>query len=252
MLELNADLPPGALCAAHPGAVGSALEGALWWHGATDAMELDPASGAVECWHETSGGTAAIPTEPNIGNGQVGEVDMLKGVQCRAGVHCGLVAEDAAPEAATATLAIRFYAPPGEDARTLLTLNAPGAGNYLFLSETAGTLTAKDDNDLVSIGVPCPPVDATRMAVVSLFGDQLALSLGDARADGKAGKGVLQGPASLFIGCRNHRPRLLKTLGGALILDVWLFPGRALLHSDTQEDRAALTALKRHHLWAEG
>ncbi|MEX3014497.1 hypothetical protein [Gymnodinialimonas hymeniacidonis] len=245
MLELPDALPPGALCAATPAATGKALRSAFWWHGSTDAMEVDPKSGAATLWRSQGAGPPAEPTEPNEGNGQIGEVDDLIGLQCKAQTHCGMVAEAVTPDAATATLAVRFYTPPGEDARTLLTLNT--GDNYIFLSETAGTLTAKDDQDLISIDLPCPPQDAPRMAIVSLFGDQLALSLGPNRADGKAGTGILKGEASLFIGCRNQRPRLLKTLGSALILDVWFFPNRALLHEQAAPE---LKALKRHHLWA--
>ncbi|GAB5448377.1 hypothetical protein [Gymnodinialimonas sp.] len=250
MLELPANLPPGALCAAHPGAVSAALKGAHWWHGSEPQMEQDPATGAVSLWRAYDGGPPAEPTEPNKGNGQIGEVDTLTGLQCRAGTHCGVVAEDAAPDATTATIAVRFYTPPGEDARTLFALNAQRVGNYVFLSETAGVLTAKDDQGRASVDLPCPDQDAPRLAVVSLFGDQLALALGPNRIDTQAKEGILQGTASLFIGCRNQRPRLLKTLGSALILDVWLFPGRALLHSDAPADTRALKALKRHHLWA--
>lgn len=250
MLELDANLPQGALCGAHPGALASALKDAHWWHGSAAQMEQNPGTGAVSLWRAYDGGPPAEPTVPNTGNGQIGEVDDLFGLQCRAGIHCGLVAEDAAPEATTATVAVRFYIPPGEDARTLFALNATRAGNYVFLSETAGVLTAKDDNGLAEVTLPCPDRDAPRMAVVSLHGDRLALSLGSNRVDAQAKAGLLSGPASLFIGCRNQRPRLLKTLGSALILDVWLFPGRALLHSDAAADKIALSALKRHHLWA--
>lgn len=250
MLDLDTNLPPGALCDAHPDAVKAAVSGAQWWHGAEAQMEQDPATGAVSLWRAYDGGPPCEPTEPNTGNGQIGEVDNLFGLQCRAGIHCGVVAEDAAPDATTATIAVRFYTPPGEDARTLFALNAERAGNYLFLSETAGVLTAKDDSDRASVELPCPPRDAPRMAIVSLQGDRLALSLGPNRVDIQAKVGVLSGPASLFIGCRNHRPRLLKTIGSALILDVWLFPNRALLHSDTPADAKALAALRRHHLWA--
>lgn len=250
MLEIDASLPPGALCAAGPGAVKTPLKGAHWWHGAEAQMEQDPATGAVSMWRTYDGGPPAEPTEPNTGNGQIGEVDDLFGLQCRAGTHCGMVSEDATPDAATATIALRFYTPPGEDARTLWALNAARADNYVFLSETAGVLTAKDDSDRASVELPCPPRDAPRMAIVSVQGDRLALALGPNRVDLQAKEGILSGPASLYIGCRNQRPRLLKTLGSALILDVWLFPGRALLHSDTPADKNALAALKRHHLWA--
>lgn len=250
MLDLDASLPPGALCAADPGAVKTSLKGVHWWHGSEQQMEQDLATGAVSLWRTYESGPPAEPTEPNTGNGQMGEVDDLIGLQCRAGIHCGVVAEDAAADAATASIVVRFYTPPGEDARTLWALNAAREGNYLFLSETAGVLTAKDDSDRAAVELPCPSRDAPRMAIVSLHGDRLALSLGPNRLDFQAKEGILSGPASLFIGCRNQRPRLLKTLGSALILDVLLFPGRALLHSNAPADTRALSALKRHHLWA--
>lgn len=250
MLELDHNLPPGALCSAEPGAVKSALKGSHWWHGTTAQMEQNPDTGAVSLWRTFDGGPPAEPTDPNEDNGQIGEVDTLVGLQCRPGIHCGMVAKDAAPDATTASLAVRFYTPPGTDARTLFALNASRAGNYLFLSETGGVLTAKDDQGRAEIDLPCPDKDAPRLAIVSLFGDQLALAMGPNRVDAKASEGILQGAASLFIGCRNQRPKLLKTLGGALILDLWLFPGRALLHSSAPNDTRALAALKRHHLWA--
>ncbi len=251
MFDLDARLPPGALCAADPEALSGELQGALWWHGSAASMEVDGRTGAVTLWHPVADGPGAVPTDANTDNGQFGEIDTMTGLHCRPGVHCGLVAEGATQDAAIATLAIRFYAPPGEDARTLVTLNPASGDNYLFVSESAGLLTAKDDSGLIAVDAPCPAHDAPRLVVVSLAGDRLAVAVGPARADARASKGVLHGPASLFIGCRNQRPRLLKTLGGALILDVWLFPGRSLLHSDAEADRAALAALKRHHLWAE-
>ncbi len=248
MLELDAHLPAGALCEATPGAV--ATDSAHWWHGSASAMELDPKTQAVALWHGNGTSPACAPTRGNTGNGQIGEIGDLIGLQGRRGVHCGMVAPDITPNAATATMAVRFYTPPDEDARTLITLNTEADDNYLFLSEQGGVLTAKDDADGPEAALPCPSRDAPRMAIVSLHGDRLALSLGDARVDAQARSVILQGVGSLFIGCRNNRPRLLKTLGSALILDVWLFPGQALLHSDASEDRAALVALKRHHLWA--
>ncbi|MEJ6389489.1 hypothetical protein [Gymnodinialimonas ulvae] len=243
MLELPDALPQGALCAASPAAAGPALQSALWWHGCPDAMQLDSTTGAVTRWNAQGSSPAAIPTEPNKNNGLITEIDTLFGLQCRAQTHCGLVAEAITENAATATLAIRFYTTPGDDARTLLTLNT--GDNYLFLSGADGLLTAKDDQGRVSTDLPLPAQDAPHLAIVSLNGDHLALSLGDAHATATAAIGILSGPADLFIGCRNQRPRLLKTLGAALILDVWLFPGRTLSHTDP-----ATKALQRHHLWA--
>lgn len=246
MLELPEALPPGALCAATPAAAGPALDGALWWHGCPDAMRTDAATGAVTRWIAQGRSTDAIPTEPNQSNGQIGQIDSLYGLQCRAQTHCGLVAGTVTENAATATLAVRFYTPPDTDARTLLTLNA--GDNYLFLSGAEDRLIAKDDQGRIAIDLPFPTGDAPHLAIVSLRGDRLALSLGDARTEGRAATGILSGTADLFIGCRNQRPRLLKTLGSALILDVWMVPRRALLHDAAPTP--ALTALHRHHLWA--
>lgn len=250
MLTLDTALPPGALCDAHPDAVAPALQNAHWWHGAPAYMEQDPTTGALSLWRAHTHSPPAEPTEPNNGNGQIGEVDTLYGLQCRAGVHCGVVAKDAAANAQTATVAIRFYTLPGTEARTLFTLNAAQADNYLFLSHADGTLTLKDDQNRAETHLPCPDHDAPHLAIASLHGDRLALSLNANHAHTHARDTILTGPASLFIGCRNHRPRLLKTLGSALILDVFLFPGRALLHSDASADKAALQALRRHHFWA--
>jgi hypothetical protein len=46
MLELDTSLPPGAPCAAAPGAIPAAFDGALWWHGTPAQMEQDAATGA--------------------------------------------------------------------------------------------------------------------------------------------------------------------------------------------------------------
>lgn len=228
MLELDAALPAGALCEATPDVV--AVDG-FWWHGSEAALEVDPATQAVARWIGHCDAPACAPTRGNTGQGQIGEIGGLIGLQGRRGVHCGMVAAQVAPKTSTATMAIRYYLPPGEDARTLITLNAEDDGNYLFVSEQDGVLTAKDDEGRAEVSLPCPADDAPRLAIVSLHGDRLAMTLGDARADAQSRDAVLSGQGSLYIGCRNNRPRLLKTLGSALILDVWLFPGRALLHS---------------------
>lgn len=256
MLDLPHSLPAGALCAAHPEAVDAAMAGASWWHGAPDEFATDPKTGAVTLWRNHLGGPPALPTPPNDGNGLMGEAGGLTGLQCRTGLHCGLAADRAATTAQVVTVAMRFYAPPGEDARTLWTLNTagldndPAQDNYLFATATDATLTVKDDMDLVDATLPCPPVDHARLMILSLSSDRMTLWLDGETLDTQARAPVLSGAATLFLGCRNHRPRLLKTLGAALLLDVWLWPGRALLHSDLPEDRAALAALHRHHLWA--
>lgn len=257
MLELPDRLPPGALCDAAGEVLARdlAATGALWW---TGPGLIADATGAVTGWSARLGDRVARPTEPNTGNGLIGEAGDMTGLQCRDGIHCGLVAEGVADDAGTVTLAARYLPPCGEEARTVLTFNTGGAArkaegeNYLFVSEAEGAIRVKDDLGRVEATLPAPAGDAPRLVVASLAGARLAVEvLGGDRAEARARAPVLSGPASLFFGCRNQRPRLLKTLGGALIADVWLWPGRALLMPSDAADRAALAALRRFHLWSE-
>jgi len=236
MLELPDALPPGALCAAHPDA--TPMPGATWWHGRPEAWDVDPDTGALALWHAHKNGPPLEPTGPNTDNGQLGEVGDLVGLQLREGTHCGMVAEDALANTAAFTIALRYYVASGTQARTLLTVTTPD--NYLFLSDSAGTLTAKDDNNCVAVTLPSPATETPRLAIVSLIGQRLSLRLGNARAEAMATAPVLRGSGDLFVGCRNNRPRLLKTLGSALILDVWAFP----------TPLTDPTPLLRHHLWS--
>lgn len=235
MLELSDALPPGALCAAHPDA--TPMPGALWWHAHPTAWDIDPGTGALGLWRAHQNGPPLEPTNPNTDNGLPGEIGDLIGLQLRDGVHCGMVAEDCV-DTRRFTIALRYYVPPGVPARTLLTVFTPD--NYLFLSDSAGTITAKDDANRVSATLPAPETDAPRLAIVTLDGPRLSLSLGDDTTHATASDTVLSGTGNLFVGCRNNRPRLLKTLGSALILDVWLF---AVPLRDA-------TPLHRHHLWS--
>ncbi|MEQ8365804.1 MAG: hypothetical protein RIB61_03770 [Roseicyclus sp.] len=257
MIELTEALPPGALCDAPDAALADDLAGCgvCWWAGS--GLQADGRTGAVTAWAPHMGPRTALPTDPNEGNGLIGEAGDLTGLQLRDGRHCGMVVDEIAPEAAQITFALRYLPPHEGDARTVLTLNTGGAArktpneNYLFVSEAGGMLTVKDDKDLVELTLPVPAGDAApRLVMGGLAGDRLSVSVfGGPTARTQARAQVLTGSASLFIGCRNQRPGLLKTLGGALICDVWVWPGRCVPGSDAAEDRATLRAMERFHLW---
>lgn len=257
MIALSENLPPGVLCDGGADILSEALvgSGALWWDGARIVTDR---AGAVTDWTDRIRGVRARPTAPNTGNGLSGAAGDLAGLQCREGLHCGMVAEDVAPDAATASFAARYLPGWGEEAKTILTFNTGGGTrksaveNYLYLSEAEGRVTVKDDKGLVEITLPAPEPEATRLVLVSLMRDRLAVAvLGGPEAEERARAQVLSGAGNLFFGCRNQRPGLTKTLGAALIADVWFWPGRALLQAEAAEERAALVALRRFHLWAE-
>jgi len=257
MITLDAYLPQGALCEADAAlAAALAHDGALWWPGSglvTDGL------GNVTGWQAQGTAPLALPTDPNTGNGRIGEAGDLIGLQCRAGLHCGMVAQDVTTDAGHLTLAARYLPPWGAEAKTIVTLNTGGGAkktegeNYLYLSEAEGQITVKDDAGRIEAHLPAPSQDAPRLVMVTLVGARLSVALlGGPEITATAPGPILSGMGHLFIGCRNQRPGLTKTLGGALITDVWLWPGRALVGSDRAEDRASRLALERFWLWTEG
>ena len=258
MITLPQALPPGALCAADA-ALNAALHGtgAIWWAG---SGLIADATGSVTGWRAGSDGPMAVPTEPNTGHGQIGEAGDLTGLQCRTGVHCGLVARSVAPDAGCMTLAVRYLPPWRAEARTIVTLNT-GTGerktegaNYLFVSEAEAQITVKDDAGRVAAHLPAPPQDTPRLVLVTLDHARLTVALIGGSRITTTGQGpVLSGTGHLFIGCRNQRPGLIKTLGGALVTDVWLWPGHAVLgpDGDGDGDRASMLAMRRFWLWSE-
>ena len=258
MLELTSDLPAGARTDGALDLLAQRMDCAQahWYHGAAGDMARDAKTGAIMTWAPRAGSVTARPTEPNAGNSLLSEAGELSGLQCRPGKHCGQVAEAITDDASHWTIAVIYLPPVGDDARTLLTLNtaaragSEGGGNYLFVSEVDGTLTVKDDAGGISISTMLTPTEAPRLITVSLTGDTLALQVDGGLVLTTQGRAGMSGPGDLFIGCRSHRPRLHKTLGGALIMDVLFWPGLSLLTPRTEAERDQAMALTSHMLWA--
>lgn len=249
------DLPPGALCDDPAGVLAqdTGHRPVHWW--AADGLREEAALGGVSQWHPRLGTVTAQRTDPNTGNGARDGAGPLGGLRLQDGVHCGMVAEGVVPDAAQASVAVRYLPPETGETRTIWTLNTGGAArksageNYVYLSEADGVVTVKDDAGSVALSLPAPPVGDARLIVVTLWGTRLAARIiGGAEGHAEAAVPVLKGPARLFIGCRNQRPKLLKTLGGALVCDVMLWPGGNLLAAGD----GTLRALERFALWSEG
>jgi len=254
MLELDADLPCGAR-------LNGALEvltdrlhpaGAHWYHGATGDVTRDGKTDAITAWTPRAGTISAVPTAPNEQNSLLSEAGDLTGLQCRPGKHCGQVVTAITDDASRWSMAVIYLPPTGDDARTLLTLNttAHGGGNYLFLSESGGVLTAKDDGNGVEVSVTPAATDAPRLITLSLSGDRLAMQTDHGPLAMAQGRPGMTGTGDLFIGCRSHRPGLRQTLGAALIMDVMFWPGLSLLTPETGAERDQAMALASHMLWA--
>jgi hypothetical protein len=61
--------------------------------------------------------------------------------------------------------------------------------------------------------------------------------------------GAFSGAAELFIGCRNHRGGLGKTLGAHETSDVFFWPDQMLLAPSDTAEAASLNALRSYWRW---
>lgn len=255
MIRVDADLPEAALldgCAVDL-AVSVAAAGGMWLHGAARHFRLGP-DGVILGWETTDGRAVAVPTKPNEGHGRWVETDTGSGLQCRTGVHCGLVLPGVLERAERFSMAVLYRANPGAEARTLLTVNGEGDGGsapYLFLADYGDSLLVKDTSEGLSLSVlTTPGVGGLRCVLVTL--DRGRVALQDSGGPVQVGDGIPPGlpqPASLFVGVRSHRGGLQKTLGEAVIEDVLIWPGMSLLLPQTDADEAQRLKLARYTLW---
>lgn len=248
MISLDFELPEAALVSLQETpAVAGLPNGTIWWRSDRAAFTTAADSDVVTAW--TAGEHAAIPTDPNTGNGTLTTHGTHLGLRCQTGFHCGLVTPEIFADARRASIAIRYFS--SGEARTLLTLNLGGmtrrsdSENYLFVSETGGVVTVKDDAGLAELTLAKPTKTGWRTILVSVDDRQIAATdLTGPAQTATAPKTILSGPARLFIGCRNQRPKLLKTLGQSVISDVWAIPNQALLMPQTEADTTTLTAFE--------
>ncbi len=253
MIRVEDDLPEAALLDGSSADLAASIAkvGGLWLHGDARHVRLD-ADGTVLGWRCTDGGTEALPTKPNEGHGRWVATDTGGGLQCRTGVHCGLVLPGVLDRAERFSMAILYRSDPEVEGRTLLTVNGTGdSAPYLFLADYGDTLLVKDTSEGLSLEVPkTPGVDGLRCVLVSL--DRGRIALQDSGGPVHRGEGIapaLPKPASLFIGVRSHRSGLQKTLGEAVIEDVLIWPGLSLLLPQTPTDDAQRVKLARYALW---
>lgn len=258
MLEIDTDLPAGALVdgPAHQLEERIAQAEGFWLQGRAGRFDRDD-GGAVTAWHPRSGTLPATPTQPNKGDTRLTGWGDALGVQTTLGRHCGLVLPDVGQDVQAFSMAIIYRPDPVEEARTLLTLNPrPGggkahSGGYLFISDLGDALTVKDTGEALSLTLPAEPAPRDpRLLIVTVAGNAMAVQRDGGVTHQVTGLAPdLRGAADLFIGARSHRSGLQKTLGQALILDVFFWPASRLLMPATADDAAQQAALMRYYHW---
>lgn len=249
MITVDHPVPAGVLSDETAALLDPALAASqgFWWHG--DGLQTD-AAGRVTAWTARHGPRSAKTVEPAEANATEGAAGDVAGLQCRPGLHCGMMVEDVSLDSRSVSMGIRYLPPERDSARTVLTYRAegrtPAEENYLFLSESDGQLKLADDRDRLELLIDLPDTGGFRTLLVSMTPQRAWLRiLGGETHEAAIGTALLTGVASLMIGCRSPRGRLKSTLGGALIADVWLWPGR-----DISQAQSLLTAFDRFHLWS--
>lgn len=254
MITIPEPLPDGVLL----GQESQALEQALGqagghWFAPRPALQRGPA-GAISGWAMKAGGQSAVTAAANAGQSALCTHQGHPALALQTEVNGGFVAHEVAQDAARFTLAV-VYAAPQAEARTLASLRIGPAdtANLFFLSHTDGMLTAKDRSGGVSVDMPLPARQhAFRLAIASWDRSKLTLQTGGVRVESRGKIDGADGPVDLFIGCRGHRKGLAKTLGNALIGDVFFWPDRSLLSPRDDTDRAQMAALSSYVRWHYG
>ena len=254
MIQLPQPLPDGVL-------LGHENEDLRLALAATGAHWLAPRpglhmgkSGAITGWSMKAGGDTALPAAANSGQSAIALHRDHPALALQTEVNGGFVVHEVAANAARFTLAV-IYAAPHADARTLASLRIGPAetANLLFLSHADGVLTAKDRSGGVAVDLPLPArQDHFRLVIASWDRTRLILQTGAAQAESRGRIVGAEGPVDLFIGCRGHRKGLTKTLGNALIGDVFFWPDCSLLAPRDAADQAQLAALHSYVRWHYG
>ncbi|MGB3315609.1 MAG: hypothetical protein WBB85_14465 [Albidovulum sp.] len=254
MLQMSGDLPEGALLGHEADRLAHRLRpsGAVWFsaRGEKLLLEGDGADAPVAEWHSMTSMHTALPSRPNNGNGRFAADRTFPAMQFTQKVNCGYAVEAVTADARSFSMAL-IYASPSRDGRTLASLSARAGGNLFFLNEADGILTAKDRGGAISIECEAPAHENAReLIMVSLEPSRLRLRVGrgpviEARGD----VSDMNGMGELFIGCRNHRAGLQKTLGDLLISDVIFWPSGSVLAAPGMAETEQSAAISEYWRW---
>jgi hypothetical protein len=198
--------------------------------------------GRVTGWQAMAPATAqARPARFNSeGTGWDAETQALDFVEK---IHGGLCIEDALPQTGCFSLGLIYTPPPKRDAQTLLSLQAKGAEDYLFLSAESGFVRFGMKGGDASLHAP----DPQKLTLLLLASDGAKVRMALNR-DLAVAVDCALAPAAfdLFLGCRGEARSLLNKLGSFKLTDVLIWPDQDVLAGEVA--RAPEAALG---LWQE-
>ncbi len=210
-------------------------QGAHWFSARPDFVDQTDA-GAATSMKSVTGEAIANRTRANKDNSRLIE----GGLSFREATHCGFMLENLALDSNTWSCAVRFSAPENS-ARTLMTLNSTGTENYIFLQQVSGQMIFKDQKATLELTTDCNFSTVPNLVLAGMSNGRLWLRTGRGEVlQSDPGKLALDSPMTLFIGCRNNKGRLQKTLGEFTLLDLIFWPTLNILEPAEGETRDAL------------
>lgn len=240
-LIFHGKLPVGALV--RPDQASSLLPAPppIWFRAKNaDSVVLGPEGKLL---HWTAGARFACPVKYN---NSTSIFDPYKGaLRFSSAAHAGLAVDDALPDAGRFSFAVILHA-TAQDPRTLVTVQMPDSGDYLFLSGDAGSfrLAMKSGDEVAAVTNPGGAI----LLSVAVAGQSVCLALNDLPpVTGKMGP--LSGPARLFLGCRGDSRSLMNKIGCFDLFDVMIWPGMDVLQgAQSAPDTAVQTWQERQDL----
>lgn len=253
MLKISTSLPSTAIFGAEAERLKNVLvdHNASWFRALSDHIEIETdedVSPWVSTWRSSTTDVVATPTRPNKKNGRFDTTSPVPAMRFQAETHCGYSADKIAKSAERFSIAI-LYKSENRDARTVFSISGKTQNNILFVNENSGRLTLLDRAGTLKLETDAPPLSHRyALLVVSYAAGKLRMQLNNEPMQETLGHiPDLEGTAELFIGCRNHRSGLAKTLGTSRISDVIYWPDRMLLGPVGEDMPPDLTLL--HDFW---
>jgi hypothetical protein len=224
-----------------------------WFRAGSDFVSLGagPAGTFVSTWDSLAGDMVAKPSAPNIQNGRFSSGSPWGEMVFQAETNCGYSVNPIAPTAERFSVAV-IYRSRNCDGRTLCSIAGKSHDNFIFANEFQGKLSIIDRAG--TIGLTFQSVDTMHRPSLLVFsfdsGCLRATLNGGAVQEALGDVPSMGGLAELFIGCRNHRKKLAKTLGNLWISDLIYWPDKTIVSAEGAQMTAELSAVNEFWRWA--
>jgi len=254
MIDLKTPVPDGVLLGGSEAPLLSHMqaEGGVWFKGRKDDFETEDIDGAKvpTAWHSVTGDKIARPAQPNTGLGRLVDQGSSMALSFHKGKNGGFTVPGIADTALNYSVAVVFRSPT-RNAKTIVSVGTETGENFFFVNEVDGQIDAKDRSNGIGLQFDRPALTLrSSLLVLSVSPKRIRVKLGlDPMHEARGSLTKFDAPAELFIGCRNHRTGLAKTLGDHSISDVMYIPDRHILSPEGKAHAPLLSFLEDYWRW---